>query len=85
MSSNPDVSEKMFNEARALLPDNQTPVTDGVLERAVYSKAVVKEMFRMNPISVGIGRILPEESVFSGYRVPAGVNTKNNIIKYIIK
>lgn len=74
----------MFDEARALLPDNHTPVTDMVLERAVYAKAVVKEMFRMNPISVGVGRILPEECVFSGYRVPAGVNAKNNIIKYII-
>lgn len=81
MSSNPDVQEKMFGEARALLPDNNTPVTDRILERAVYSKAVVKEMFRMNPISVGVGRILPEECVFSGYRVPAGtvVVTQNQV------
>ncbi|XP_060840287.1 cytochrome P450 302a1, mitochondrial-like isoform X2 [Rhopalosiphum padi] len=41
----------MFIEAQALLPDNNTPVTYGILERAVYAKAVVKEMFRMNPIS----------------------------------
>lgn len=64
----------MFAEARDLLPDKDTVVTEGVLERAVYAKAVVKETFRMNPISVGIGRVLPEECVFSGYRVPAGVN-----------
>lgn len=84
MSSNPEVQELMFDEAKALLPDIHTPVTDEVLERAMYAKAVVKEMFRMNPISVGVGRILPEECVFSGYRVPAGVNAKNNFIKYII-
>lgn len=74
----------MFGESRALLPDNNTPVTDRILERAVYAKAVVKEMFRMNPISVGVGRILPEECVFSGYRVPAGVNETYNIINYNI-
>lgn len=84
MSSNPDVQKKMFIEAQALLPDNNTPVNYEILERAVYAKAVVKEMFRMNPISVGVGRILPEECVFSGYRVPAGVNETYLIIKYNI-
>ncbi|XP_025209121.1 cytochrome P450 302a1, mitochondrial-like isoform X2 [Melanaphis sacchari] len=81
LSSNPDVQEKMFCEARALLPHNNTPVTSGMLERAVYSKAIIKEMFRMNPISVGVGRILPEECMFSGYRVPAGtvVVTQNQV------
>jgi len=78
------VQKKMFGEARALLPDYHTPVTDRVLERAVYAKAVVKEMFRMNPISVGIGRILPEECVFSGYKVPAGVNATDNIKQHNI-
>ncbi|XP_060843094.1 cytochrome P450 302a1, mitochondrial-like isoform X1 [Rhopalosiphum padi] len=81
LSSNPDVQKKMFIEAQALLPDNNTPVNYEILERAVYAKAVVKEMFRMNPISVGVGRILPEECVFSGYRVPAGsvVVTQNQV------
>ncbi|XP_022181134.1 cytochrome P450 302a1, mitochondrial-like isoform X1 [Myzus persicae] len=81
LSSNPEVQELMFDEAKALLPDIHTPVTDEVLERAMYAKAVVKEMFRMNPISVGVGRILPEECVFSGYRVPAGtvVVTQNQV------
>lgn len=65
----------MFTEARALLPDDDDcAVTEATLERAVYTKAVIKETFRMNPISVGVGRVLPEECVFSGYRVPAGVN-----------
>nr|UOW66135.1 cytochrome P450 302A1 [Rhopalosiphum padi] len=84
LSSNPDVQKKMFIEAQALLPDKNTPVNYEILERAVYAKAVVKEMFRMNPISVGVGRILPEECVFSGYRVPAGVNETYLIIKYNI-
>lgn len=57
-----------------LLPDADCDVTETVLERAAYAKAVVKEAFRLNPISVGTGRILPEQCVFSGYKVPAGVS-----------
>lgn len=74
LSSNADAQEKMYAETRVLLPDKGAAVTEKVLERAAYTKAVVKETFRMNPISVGIGRVLPEECVFSGYRVPAGVS-----------
>lgn len=73
----------MYVEARALLPDADTAVTETVLERAVYAKAVIKETFRMNPISVGIGRVLSGDCAFSGYRVPAGVN--NIFRKKIIK
>jgi hypothetical protein len=37
-------------------------------------KAVLKESFRLNPISVGIGRILAQDAIFSGYHVPKGVS-----------
>ncbi|VVC39583.1 Cytochrome P450, E-class, group I,Cytochrome P450,Cytochrome P450, conserved site [Cinara cedri] len=81
LSTNPDAQRKMYAEARALLPDTDTAVTETVLERATYAKAVIKEMFRMNPISVGVGRVLPTDCSFSGYRVPAGtvVVTQNQV------
>jgi hypothetical protein len=37
-------------------------------------KAVLKESLRLNPISVGIGRILAQDAVLSGYHVPKGVS-----------
>lgn len=43
------------------------------MRNALYTKAVIKETFRMNPISVGIGRILQTDVILSGYRVPRGV------------
>jgi len=75
LSSNEGAQARLYAEARALLPDDDSAITDRVLERAVYAKAAIKETFRMNPISVGIGRVLPEDCVFSGYRVPAGVSS----------
>lgn len=44
------------------------------LDEASYAKAVIKETFRMSPISVGIGRTLGKDAVLSGYHVPAGVS-----------
>lgn len=74
IASNPDVQQKMFNELRELLPNKEDDVTDSVLKRAVYAKAVLQEIFRINPASVGVGRVLPKPCVLSGYNVPAGVS-----------
>lgn len=38
-------------------------------------KAVLKESLRLNPVSVGIGRVLAQDAMLSGYRVPRGVST----------
>lgn len=66
----------MHNESLRLLADLRTPVTPEILARAEYLKAVLKESFRLNPVSVGIGRILTEDAIFSGYNVPKGVGGK---------
>lgn len=38
-----------------------------------YSKAVLKETFRLNPVSVGVGRITNTDLILNGYNVPKGV------------
>lgn len=38
-----------------------------------YSRAVLKETFRMNPVSVGVGRTTNTDLILSGYNVPKGV------------
>lgn len=40
---------------------------------ASYTRAVLKESLRMNPIAVGVGRNLNSDLVLGGYRVPKGV------------
>lgn len=56
-----------------MLTDPMSPITAETLKNATYTKAVIKETFRLNPISVGIGRILQTDVVLSGYRVPKEV------------
>lgn len=57
-----------------LLPECNQPVTPDVLRNASYTKSVIKESLRLNPISVGIGRILQTDVILNGYQVPKGVS-----------
>lgn len=65
-------------EAVKLLPNKNSAVTEQALNEAYYAKAVLKELFRMRPISVGIGRVLNEDAVFSDYEVPKNVSWVGN-------
>ncbi|XP_011332052.1 cytochrome P450 302a1, mitochondrial [Ooceraea biroi] len=76
------VQEKLRSEAASLLVDRTSPVTAQVLRNATYTKAVIKEALRMNPISVGTGRVLQTDVILNGYHVPQGtlVVTQNQVI-----
>lgn len=74
LGRNVEAQEKLRSEAATLLPDPHSAITTETLRNASYTKAVIKETFRMNPISVGIGRILQTDVILSGYRVPRGVS-----------
>ncbi|CAH2014568.1 unnamed protein product [Acanthoscelides obtectus] len=71
LAINPEVQHKAYEESLKLLKTPQSAVTEDVLKEAVYTKAVLKESLRLRPVSVGIGRILQNEAVFSTYPVPA--------------
>lgn len=73
LARNASVQEKLRLEAAALLTDPTSPITAEILRNATYTKAVIKETFRLNPLSVGIGRILQTDVVLSGYHIPEGV------------
>lgn len=74
LAVNPEVQNKLYEESCELLAKPSSAVTASVLAKAQYTKAVLKETFRMNPVSVGIGRILAQDTVLSGYHVPKGVS-----------
>lgn len=48
-------------------------MTAEILAKAPYARAVLKEVFRMNPISVGVGRIATQDLVLQGFLIPKGV------------
>ncbi|XP_018407711.1 PREDICTED: cytochrome P450 302a1, mitochondrial-like [Cyphomyrmex costatus] len=82
LARNASIQEKLRLEATNLLKDPTSPITAEIIRNAKYTKAVLKETFRLNPLSVGIGRILQTDVVLSGYHVPKGtvIVTQNQVI-----
>lgn len=72
LSTNKEAQEKLRDESRELLPAEDSIVTPETLNNATYARAVLKESFRLNPISIGVSRYLLQDSVFSGYLIPKG-------------
>ncbi|GJQ70311.1 putative cytochrome p450 [Trypoxylus dichotomus] len=81
IAENELAQEALYKECRKLLPSPFSPITKDVLAQAQYAKAVLKESLRLRPISIGIGRILDQDTVFSNYHVPKGtvVVTQNQV------
>lgn len=75
LAKNVSKQDELHAEIKRLLPRYDSPVTEDILSSSElkYLKAVVKETFRLNPISIGVGRILPEDASFSGYHCPKNV------------
>lgn len=71
--------QRVYQEACELLPRISDSVQTDTLANASVTRSVVKETLRMNPVSVGVGRILAKDAVLSGYHVPSGVRKENNI------
>ena len=74
LAANPAVQEKLFDEISRVLGTNDQPITGQHLNKMTYLKACVKESFRLNSTIPCLVRILPDDIVLNGYRVPAQVN-----------
>lgn len=75
ISNNHQIQELMHEEAKKFLPNPTDDVTPQILNSEIpYTRAVLKEVFRLNPISIGVGRILNQDTILSGYLVPKNVN-----------
>ncbi|XP_016966416.1 cytochrome P450 302a1, mitochondrial isoform X1 [Drosophila biarmipes] len=82
VARNPEVQQRIYEEAKRVLPKPKDPISmDALRTDITYTRAVLKESLRLNPISVGVGRILNQDAVFSGYFVPKGttVVTQNMV------
>ncbi|XP_047985984.1 cytochrome P450 302a1, mitochondrial isoform X2 [Leguminivora glycinivorella] len=70
LSNNPECQEKLFQEALTILPSKDTPLTADTLSKAHYLRSCVKESLRLNPVSIGVGRLLQKDIVLKGYHIP---------------
>lgn len=76
ISNDQRVQDLMYEEALKLLPCVDDSLTGSAMNSEIpYTKAVLKESLRLNPISIGVGRILNSDLVLSGYRVPKNVGS----------
>lgn len=77
LARNPDIQNKVFQETLSILPDydNDEITVEHMTKHLNYSRAVLKETFRMNPVSVGVGRTTNTDLTLSGYNVPKGVSS----------
>ena len=76
LAKNPKVQEELHS-----VTEKETKVDEKVLNQFKFGKAVIKENFRLHPVSVGFGRITANPVILSGYQVPKGTNvvTQNQV------
>lgn len=75
ISKNQDVQEKLYEEAKRVLPLKDDPITLNIINAEIpYIRAVVKESMRLNPAAIGVGRMSNSEMVLGGYLVPKNVS-----------
>lgn len=75
ISRHPEVQKRVYEESLTVMPNGESPLQAESLKTGIpYLRAVLKEVFRLNPISVGVGRILTKDLILSGYHIPRQVN-----------
>ncbi|KAK4299922.1 hypothetical protein Pmani_027844 [Petrolisthes manimaculis] len=81
LACNPDKQEVLAQEAKQLLDATGGEVTPKVISEARYLKAVLRETYRLRPVSIGVGRIMQDDTVIRRYKVPKGtvVVTQNQV------
>ena len=79
MAKNPDKQEILRNEVLSVL-GNERHATPTTLAQMPYLKAWIRETLRLYPVLSSLSRILAEDTVLSGFQIPAG--TQVTILLY---
>lgn len=74
LAKNEECQKKVFEELSLLMPEKDTEVTSDLISKAVYLRSCIKESLRLNPVAVGVGRILQQDMVLKGYLIPKDVS-----------
>ncbi|XP_046366124.2 cytochrome P450 10-like [Haliotis cracherodii] len=78
LAKNPEVQEKLHSEINKVLSHN-AEITPQKLAQLPYVKAVLKETFRLYPITFATSRILPDKMEVGGFEIPAGTHVQANL------
>nr|WPM94881.1 cytochrome p450 302A1b [Polyphagotarsonemus latus] len=69
LSLNPAIQSKLRKEIELVL-DNENNLTEKHLRNMPYLKACVKETMRLQPVSIGIGRVIDKEIILQNHLIP---------------
>ncbi|XP_014679516.1 PREDICTED: cytochrome P450 27C1-like isoform X2 [Priapulus caudatus] len=73
LARNPDVQERLYAELVRVVPDGRREqITQKHLIDLHYLKACVKETLRLYQIAGGYSRVLEQDTVIRGYKLPKG-------------
>ncbi|KAF5302351.1 hypothetical protein FQA39_LY10390 [Lamprigera yunnana] len=73
LATRPEQQEKLYQELKRIIPDPNIPLTVNLLDKMVFLKAFVKEVFRVYSTVIGNGRTLQKDTVIMGYNIPKGI------------
>ncbi|XP_023950154.1 cytochrome P450 302a1, mitochondrial [Bicyclus anynana] len=72
LARNQDCQNKVFDEISVLFPTEETKLSADLLSKAIYVRSCLKESLRLNPVAIGVGRVLQNDMVLKGYKIPQG-------------
>lgn len=76
VTNNQRVQDLIYQEACKVLPNPDDPISINAINTEIpYIRAVLKESLRINPISIGVGRLSNSDMVLGGYIVPKNVRS----------
>ncbi|KAK7100964.1 cytochrome P450 10-like [Littorina saxatilis] len=78
LAKNPEAQSRLAAEVKAAVPQGGEITTES-LAQMPYLKAVLKETFRVYPITYATSRILPSDIEVAGYNIPAGSHVQANL------
>lgn len=78
LANNPEAQEKLYEETKRVLPNNET-ITPEKLPELQYVRAVMKESFRLYPITFATTRYLRKDTEIAGYLIPAGTHVQGHV------
>ena len=81
LAKNPDSQRLIRQEIDNVVSGKEDAISHDKLAKMPYLKACVKETMRLQPVSIGVGRVSTQEMVIKDYEIPIGtmIITHNQI------
>ncbi|KAI8130705.1 putative cytochrome P450 12a5, mitochondrial [Lucilia cuprina] len=74
LATNPKQQTKLRQEILAILPDKNSVLNQENMRNLPYLRACIKESLRLYPVATGNFRTTGQDTILSGYRVPANTD-----------